>query len=295
MPDDFDQLTTRLMHGLTAVQWPEPGELRARARRRTIRTVVAAPLVVALVVTGTVWGVRAGSGDARSNEPAGGPTPSAVTTGPTTVPTRLPPWGGAEIPIDALLQPADVGPARHIENVYTWVPGTYGAWTFQQDRCLAFGGLKINAWRDFQFMRIHHVAPDPPEDVNNQNVYVEAERYPNATAAIVIDDVRRIVSACARYDGGESEAGPDTHSDITQTVLDEGFAGTESLLIRQRVDIRQNGTDRAIGDPLMTTYAVVRVNDLVTIISRNADDPAALRDLGRKAAARLCVAAEPRC
>jgi hypothetical protein len=56
-----------------------------------------------------------------------------------------------------------------------------------------------------------------------------------------------------------------------------------------------DSTGRSVGDAIVMTYAVVRINDIVTIVGRYTEDQAALEDLGVKAAARLCVAANPPC
>ena len=78
-------------------------------------------------------------------------------------------------------------------------------------------------------------------------------------------------------------------------MLDDGFAGSESLLIRDTVESVEDATGTPVGDPLVTTYMVVRVNDLVTVAFRYTGDTAALVALGPKAATRLCVAASPSC
>jgi hypothetical protein len=67
------------------------------------------------------------------------------------------------------------------------------------------------------------------------------------------------------------------------------------LLVRHRVASVADRTGTSVGDAIVMTYAVVRINDIVTIVGRYTQDQAALRDLGIKAAARLCVAANPRC
>jgi hypothetical protein len=303
MPDDLDQLATRLARGLTSVRWAEPDELRTRARRRTVRTVVTVPVVVFLIVLAVTWGARAGfggpwSGPAGADPSATGPaTIEPTTTVTTTVATTSAPGDRTSIPIEALLQPDDVGPARHLDNVYTWAPGGYPAWTFSHDQCPAFTGLKITAFQTYQYRRIHHVAPDRPEDFNTQNVFVEADRYPGDTAATVVGDVRRVVAACARFEGASEASSPErpAHTVHTFALLDQGFAGSESLLVRHRVVSVEDSTGTPVGEPIVMTYAVVRVNDIVTIVGQYTEDQAALRDLGVKAAARLCVATNPRC
>jgi hypothetical protein len=293
MPDNLEQLRTRLARDLTTVSWPEPGQIRAQARRRTMRTVVAAPLAVVLVVAAVAWALRAGSASPSSYGPAAGPPhrPAATAATPSVD-------DGTSIPIEALLQPDDVGPARHIENENTWSAGAYPAWTFSKDQCPAYAGLKLTAYQDYQFMRIHQVVPDRREDFNLLTVFVEAHRYPGDTAATVMGDVRRIVAACPRFDSGPSEAStPErpAHGVHALTVLDEGFAGTESLLIHDRSTSVDDRTGDTIGEPIVMIYAVVRVNDLVTTIGRYTEDRAAVQDLGPRAAARLCPAANPPC
>jgi len=293
MPDNLEELANRLARDFTTVRWPEPGQIRARARRRTVRTAAGAPLAVILVVVAVAWALRAGSASPSSTGPAAGPPRTLPATTATT-----PVDDGTSIPIDALLQPEDVGPARHVENEYTYPGGVYPAWTFSHEQCPAYAGLKIRAFLKYDFMRIHQIAPDRPEDFDSLAVFVEAHRYPDDTAATVMGDVRRIVAACRRYDGGPSEAStPErpAHGVHTLTLLDDAFAGSESLLIRHHTISVDDRTGEQVGDPITMIYVVVRVNDLVTTIGRYTDDRAAVQALGSRAAARLCLAANPRC
>ena len=81
----------------------------------------------------------------------------------------------------------------------------------------------------------------------------------------MIRDVGRAVEACSRFDS-TSEASTETRpatSEISYSVIDRDFAGEESSLIRQQIDM----VDSA-GRPFdrdVHLYAITRVADLVAI------------------------------
>ncbi|RKR88538.1 hypothetical protein BDK92_2866 [Micromonospora pisi] len=77
----------------------------------------------------------------------------------------------------------------------------------------------------------------------------------------------------------------------TLRVLGDGFAGSQSLLVRQEVTAPA-GTPEA---GTVTLYAVVRVGDLVAVLESYDYDDARMRQLAGRAAAWLCPFANPRC
>lgn len=310
MPDDLDTLTDRLASDLAAVRWPDAAQIRARARRRTRRTVLAVPVAVMLVLVGS-WGVFSGLGDDRSgpavqaSEPSvgsitasGSPDagPTASSGPPARTSTDVGPADAAWIPAGALLQPEDVGGANHLENEYTYQPATYPTWTFALG-CTGFEGLHITAYQRYQFMRGHTVAPNGSTEPPIGWVFVEAQRYTATDAVQVMSDIRRAVQTCARYTGS-TEASSDAHPAHAVTewsITGSDFAGDQSLLIRQRVTSVEDRTGQQVGNALVENYVAIRVGNLVTILQISGENPTKLKALGAKAAQRLCVAAVPRC
>jgi hypothetical protein len=295
MPDNLDDLPQRLARDLASVRWPEPAVIRARARRRTIRSVVAAPLAVMLVLLGIGWRAWLG-GDAAAL--AGMPT-STFTSDTTTTTPSMRPQDPQWIPSEAMLQPEDVGTGQRIGQDLTNEAGRLDLWLFDFNGCPAYADLGVTVYRQHQFMRISQIAPeDKPGLEGSDTLFVQTGRYPDQLASTVVDDIRRSVLACTQYDREGSEAStPErpTHAVFTWTLLDEDFAGDDSLLIYESVGSVADATQQQIGEPIVMVHAVVRVNDLVTIISRYSTDPVEVMLLGERAVPRLCTAAIPRC
>jgi hypothetical protein len=299
MPDRLDELPDRLARTLAAVRWAEPREIRDRARRRTALTVVAAPLAVLMVVLGVGWRTWFVSGD-PSSVPAGPASSSASRPPtPTATPAPAPTMNPAWIPRDALIQPEDVGPGQTFTQVHSSDIEYLYLWPFVDDGCPAYADLQITAFQEYDFMRTHQVVPAGKNGFEGPDMlHVEAMRYAGQKASTVMEDVRRVVRACKQHEGGPTEASTvmrPAHGYFTWTLLDEGFAGDESLLIRQTAGSRADDTGAPVGETTVETYAVVRVNDLVTVIFRNSSDDAEIARLGKTAATRLCMAAKPRC
>ena len=91
---DEPRFVEQLHRDLRDVRWPEPAEIRARARRRSRRTSVLAAVAVLVVASGSAYAVNG-----RPVPPA---PPAAVTAG-SPVDRRA-----GEIPQEAMLAPADV-------------------------------------------------------------------------------------------------------------------------------------------------------------------------------------------
>jgi hypothetical protein len=304
MPERLDDLPDRLARALATVRWAEPGELRARARRRTALTVVAASLAVLLVVLGVGWRTWFAGGDPLSVPVAPASSSASHTATPTPTPTATPPpaptMDPAWIPPEALIQPEDVGTGQSLTAVHSTDVEPIYLWHFQDDRCPAYEGLHLTAWQEYNFMRTHQVVPAGRNGYFLEDpLFVQALRYPDgAKASTVIQDVRRLLSACPQYEGGPDEASTParpSHGFFTWTLLDEGFAGDESLLIGSTAGSVADATGEHFGATIVVTYAVVRVSDLVTVISRYSSDDAEIARLGKRAATRLCTASIPRC
>jgi hypothetical protein len=310
MPDDLDRLDTltdRLASDLAAVRWADTAQIRARARRRTRRKVLAAPIAVMLVLVGG-WGVYSGLGGHRSG-PAVHPTDPPVTASgtpgagqimssgpPTGTPTAVTPTDPAWIPAEAMLRPEDVGDSYHLDNEYTYQPATQPTWAFPT-RCPGFDDLHITAYERYRFTRGHIIVPDDDTGSPNGSIFVDTERYTAADAVQIITDIRRAVQTCAR-NTGSTEASSDArpaHSVTEWSITDSDFAGDQSLLIRQTVTSIEDSTGQQIGDVLVENYAAIRVGSLVTILQLSSENPGKLKPLAAKAAHRLCVAAVPHC
>lgn len=305
MSDEFDQLADRIAAELRTVHWAEPAQLRAVARRRTLRTVLAAPVLVLLLTAG-VWTVLAGElGTAKPDVaasrhtpiPATGPstaTPSPSATATPSGRTEVSPTPAVDlrVPSAALLQAEDVGPGAVLTNEVGTQPGWQG-WTFGDDSCPAYAGLRITAPGKYQHMLSHTLETGDPSDADTDRVHVETRRYAStATARQVLADARRFVRACAAYESSTEADSPlrPAHAEVSWRLLAEGFAGDEAVLVRQRRISVLNATGESTGNDLAVTYAMVRVGSMVSVVFVEKDQAQRIEGLAGKAAARLCAA-----
>jgi len=255
------------------------------------------------VVILAVVALAAGCRRSGAAPPASAGHPQA-STGPVYVTEADPAW----IPVEALLQPADVGPGYHLENEHTGQPGSDPTWSFGVD-CPAYAGPAVNHFQQYTFQRFHNVVPDGNPPGGQGMVRAETRRYPTATAAVVVADARSVVDGCPTYTSGVGAGVPGDdpvgatrdpgHVVFTWAVVGQGFAGDDSLLVRKETVVIDDRTGQRVRyngeDSSLTSYAVVRVADLVTVLQSETADPAPLRGLAVSAAARMCVAAIPRC
>jgi len=285
MPDDLETAVHGLPASLATVQWADSRTLRARARRRTARTVLAAPVAVAVVAV-SMWALI---GVPTAGKPFAAPataTPLISPTGASAPWAASPSMDPIQIPIDAVLQAADVAPDAVADNDDVWTAGTYPAYPVNSDTCPASTKLKITSFGDYLFLRHRNVTTGPTL------VWTQTFRYAQPTAARVMTDVRAVVKECPKWSIPNSEAStPErpAHSDFTYTLLGEGFAGDASMLVRMRYDTFADKTGEPTGNSLTTIIAVIRVGDLVAFIQIDEDNPAMVRSLAAKAAARLCA------
>ncbi|MER7333638.1 MULTISPECIES: hypothetical protein [unclassified Micromonospora] len=295
MPEHPKSLGDRPTNDLAAGHWPGPAEIDAWARRRTRRAGFAVPLAVLLVVA-VVWGVTVAAGREGGERPTAARAPASAGGG-TAPPAIVVPGDPAQIPPEALLQPDDLGPGYQVHNEDTFEAGTYPTWTFNHgDSCPAYPDLNVTAYQRYRYMRINMVGKDVEHD-GGQAVHEEVMRYPGATGTQVLVDVRRVVQACPQITGA-SEASTEQRPAVAVhrwTLLDDSFAGDESLLLSQEVVAREKATGRQIGDALVTRYAVVRVGDLVAVLQTDDYTVERIRQLAGRAAARLCTAATSQC
>jgi photosystem II stability/assembly factor-like uncharacterized protein len=90
---DFERMTGHVTRDVAhSTQWPEPGEVRARAGRRTARQAVLATVTAVVVLAAVTFAIGAGRGG--TTEPAvptpPGPVPTPSAAVPTTPPSPTP-------------------------------------------------------------------------------------------------------------------------------------------------------------------------------------------------------------
>jgi len=279
------------------VDWPSPPEIPARTRGRTIRTSVSAALAV--LVTGAViatFVLTREPPDRQTPQPA---APSAGKPGPISiVPAAI------DIPAGALLQPDEVGPGLVTAASYTAEnqPLVDVQRRLLAAQCPAYRSLDLYSgpFRSFRQHVVGHSAKGAGESGGDRALLQSVTRLSPDLARRVVDDARRIFRTCATYTSVGPLEGKDETEEAearhTWTLVGDGFAGDESMLYRHDITIRDRVTGRAIGDSMMIVL-VIRVGDLVTMVYP--EGPHGTVDgavaLGRRAAARLCVTANPRC
>jgi hypothetical protein len=297
MPEQQHPLVDRIANDLAAVNWPSPEEIRSRARRRTILTSVAAPIAVALLLVGS-WAALAGRphDQLRPAPAASGTVSSVPSTSPSPLPTFVVPGDPAWIGPEAMLQPADVGPGMRLHNEDSFEPRENVSLTFDVDsNCARYHGLGVH--REYQYMRVHDIEREA-EYNGVDAVRVEIARYSDKLARQVMADIRQVVDTCATSTFDSTEASTPSHPALAihyWALLDSGFVGDDSLLLRHEVYTRDKLTGEKLGEDTVTVFAIVRLADLITIVQSDNLTPERMRQLGRSAATRLCRAASPPC
>lgn len=316
MRDRKPTLVDRLAADLGTVRWPEAAEIRARARRRTRRQVTGVAVALLLVVgaSAVVFG------------PATQPDPHSVDASVASRPPH------AEIPVEALLQPDDLPERSGLPLIEAGLgePVRVAALlaACRRDQGLP-DGWETSLWsrsqtllRDRPAASTRPAASDRPSGdllLLSQDVY----RLEPRVAVRVVAGLDRLVAPCAQWRsvGLVERQGKLVTVEMVHrwTVTARDFAGDEAALLRHSVSTVPDdttGEPLGTGTPSSTNVAVVRVGDLVTVISRARDTsyedtgqdsphPYAdtgrdssyeeLRRLGQLAALRMCVAANPTC
>ncbi|MFG3419559.1 hypothetical protein [Micromonospora sp. NPDC048063] len=292
---DETTFVDQLHRDLRDVRWPEPAEIRARARRRSRRTALGAAAVTTVtVLTVAAFGVVDHIGGNRPLATAEGATAAGVTVagaaGPDA-PVR------AAIPMEALLQPEDL-PEK--ETPRLTVTGIHEPIRIDGEltKCLRNRGLPAAA-EPSRYSRSQTVmGVRLGEPLLRQDLY----RVRTEEAGKIIPDIDRQVNSCPEWetDGVVWRDGRDVEIVTTHRwqVVARGFAGDESALLRQVMsEPRRAKTSTVVGDaPKPLSTAFVRVGDLVTVVSISRDSSEAeLRRLAAVAATRMCGAANPPC
>jgi hypothetical protein len=201
------------------------------------------------------------------------------------------------LPAEMLLQSEDVGTGVVVENEYTLVAGEEATtWFMNLDGCPSYAGLHVTAWQRYTFLRGRNLVVGPVGEPGD-TVFASVARYPLASARQFVTDVNRVAAACPVVvsPGGEaSTPQKPMHTRHTWSVIGQGFAGDQSVLVRHKV---YDVVDATGATTLYDTsiIAVVRVGDVVAVLERYLDDPAALKSLAIKAATRICTGPAAAC
>ena len=286
MPEPQD-LMDGVASDLTAVRWLPAAELRRRVRRRRQRvTAAAVALVTALTAAGATGAAGVGFAD-RDSAPPPATTPSVAAEGPLV------------IPASALLRPDDAGagPDTQQDSVDAFQPIGFGT---MLNVCFQERAPELLALRPrYAYGQTLLLGTENDRPARPYLLAQAAYRLSAPLAATFLDDVRAATEGCDGFtqtgeierDGAKVEARGEYHWSVVAT----GFAGDESILVRQDARTRNVKTGKVLGES-SELRAYVRVGDLVTVLSpRSGTAVDEVRRLGTVAAERLCGAAHPPC
>jgi hypothetical protein len=296
MRDDLT-FVERVHRDLRDVRWPEPEEIRSRARRRSRRAAALAAAAVLAVTSGSVY-VATG----RPQQSV--PPPAAATPEP----------GTAEIPQGALLTASDFAAPTGVQLGDSGLGETVRLDPLLK-RCGGERGLPpvdpaSRYSRSLTFLSPGESSRTPVRAALSQDVY----RVDPVVGAQLFGQIKMLLNACGKWQavapsmvaGRPAPAESEHHWELAVS----GFAGDESAIVRHgtlppRTSLG-GGTSGVTGSIEVTI--VVRVGDLVTVLAPAPEvvadktegtgpglSYADLEALGRTAARRLCLAANPRC
>ena len=280
----------RVHRDLGGVRWPEPAEIRGRARRRSRRTAVLAAAAVLVVLSGSTYALAG-----RPVEPAPQPMASA--------PQPLAPVTRAEIPREALLQQADLATKVDLELSESGLGGTVDVMD-PLDRCArerlpGLTGEEARASRSQTLLRQRAGGGEHP--LSDILVAQDLYRVTPQFAGSFFADLDRRIAACAEWREvrpGEQQGRPITTETTHRfQTPSRNFAGDESVLLHHTARAGDGIVGPEAADPPKPdTLAVVRVGDLVTVLmpGRSTTEQELLR-LGAAAARRMCAGANPPC
>ncbi|MET8261398.1 hypothetical protein [Micromonospora sp. NPDC005205] len=285
---DDPTFVEQIQRDLQDVRWLGPEEIRSRARRRNQRKIVVATVVLALA------GVSAVAVAApRKSAP---PVPPAAT--PSASPTRH------EISTDALLQPADLPQQFDVQLSQSGL-GEPVLLDHMLGACRTSQG-RSNGWLHSILSRSQTLVPKRAAAVLTQSDGLFTQdlyRLPPDAAIQLLATMDDLVAPCAEWtsigDYKKAEGATGTASATHRwAVIQRDFAGDGAALLRHT---GSQPVDQKTGKPIAapprpTITAVVRVGDLITVLSlRQTGTEMDLRRLAEVAARRMCVAANPAC
>ncbi|MDG9673087.1 hypothetical protein [Micromonospora sp. DH14] len=280
---DDPTLVEQIQRDLQDVRWLGPEEIRARARRRSQRRIVAATVVLALA------GVSAAAVAAPRTSP---PSTPAASAAPDATPTQH------EITTDALLQPADLTRPIEVQLSQAGV-GEPVRVDAMLDQCRANLGLP-EGWRFSRLSRSQTLIRARPAgtEPGNADVLVMQDVYRMATqdeATLALVTLQGLVDPCDEW----RSRGPYERKGQTGTAeavhrwqvrpLDSGGQGGV-LLTHTVSQARDVNTGATLNDETRpTNTAVVQVGDLVSVLSLGRDGTEGeLQQFAVAAVARLC-------
>ncbi|MEV6372761.1 hypothetical protein [Micromonospora musae] len=284
---DYPTFVEKVQRDLRDVRWPDPEEIRARARRRSRRNVAALTAVLALAGISATTLVAPG----HSSAP---PAASVDPSGPVR----------AEITTEALLRPADLGLAS-AESQLTEsglaepirIDDMLGA-------CRTSQGLSQtwpSRWSRSQTLlaeRPESVALPPGDVQAMQDVY----RLTPGGAEAFLADLDQILAPCVQWRSVgpyEWKGRAGTAEAVHQwRIVRRDFAGDGAAMVQHVVtQARDVKTGEPSGEVPQPTYkAIIRVGDLVAVLGlgRHGTESELLQ-LSTVAAGRMCQAANPGC
>ncbi|MGV9211281.1 hypothetical protein ACTFTM_05390 [Micromonospora sp. RB23] len=284
---DDPTFVEEIQRELRDVRWPEPAEIRARARRRSQRRIVVATVVLAL----------AGVSAVAVAAPRTSPPPALPIAVPTASPTRH------EITTDALLQPADLSQQVEVQLSQSGL-GEPVRLDRMLEACRTSQGRSAGTAYSILSRSQTFVPRRATPILTKSDRLVTQDLFrltPDAAIQLLatLDDV---LAPCAEWTSvGEYEVGGATGTGMAThrwAVVQRGFAGDGAVLLRH------TGTqpvDQKTGEPIGSapgpdTTAVVRVGDLITVLKAGQDGGELdLPRLAEVAARRMCAAANPAC
>jgi hypothetical protein len=287
MPD----LVDRIAADLAAVRWPDAAEIRGRAVRRRRRRIAVAGGLATVVAIAVALPVAV---TARSGGDDSGPPAAAAE--------RL-----VEIPPEALLQPEDVGPglvALRETVAENESVSDVRLLDLLAATCPAYGSLDLYDG-SYRYQRSYTVQT-PPTDAGDPTtgdpvLRQFVLRLDDGLAARVVDDLLLTAGRCADYTSAGPAETDEGRVDVVAThrwrVAFEGFAGDQSFVLTHAVEVRRAADGRPFAAPTSRPAAVVRVGDLVSVISwtDGGIELSEVRRLVARAATWLCVASNPPC
>jgi|GEM_PF-5447061 len=224
MSDPLHEMLRELRNAPAPAAFASPAAVRRRGRQRSQRAAVAAG--TAVLAVGAAVGV--------TMVPSGTGRPGPVSSGPVASRSAAPSPLTSPDAAAVVLRPADLGPGDWEETGAELFYGPLWFWAYLCGGDLGTSTLERQLWLDTISYRD---GPRPSPFGDTKPVYsVIVERYEPGWAARNLTDVRAAVNRCT----------PDEFA-----VVGGGFAGDESVLVRQHGD---------------RYVAVVRVGDLIATV-----------------------------
>jgi hypothetical protein len=277
-------LVDRIAADLAGVRWPEAAEIRRTARVRRGRR---AALAAALAVVG-IAGVSVAVLDHR-----------AISLPTVAVPPVSPAAEQILIPAAAMLDGTDLGRATDANESFSDPPNATGTDPFL-DICATDRRHSLQRTARDQKIRtlLRH---RPATEEHSSADYVLQQRLfrlPVAQAGQFMTDLGSAVAACSEWvSAGKIErAGKVVPASTTHRwrMVAGRFAGDESTIVEHSFAAEVAG--QAVETSRPSLIALVRVGDLVTVITPKAGTPLdVLSRWSAAAATRMCATANPSC